>query len=158
MPGCFVEYNLLRNGYHDWWFPAIGLAGGVMGIAIFLLRKHIFHAKVSTAYAKISIAFALVWSVVAFWWTYSDYRALAAVYELGKYREVSGAIENFVKPYPGRPGEQFDVDGVHFAYSWSIVSPGFRNIGGDNILIRQGRMIRIRYIGNSIVRLETCSG
>jgi hypothetical protein len=99
-----------------------------------------------------------VWAIAILAATYGQYANLNTEYERGAYQQVSGRIENFADSGPGlQPGtERFTVGGVPFSYSRYIMSPGFRKTRASGGPLHNGLSVRIKYIGNAIVRLEIC--
>jgi hypothetical protein len=81
---------------------------------------------------------------------------------------VEGVVEDFhPAPYEGHQDESFSVGGVRFAYSDYAITGGFRQSSSHGGPIRQGLVVRIRYIPrgstdlsgrptNLIVKLDTC--
>ncbi len=158
MTNCSVTYDLIGGGYDDWWFSGIGLIAAAFAAAIYGLFRLLAEKFTRASARKGALAalfVSLIWSLVSFVWTYSAYSNLRSAYERGAYEQVSGAVEHFVNSGPGiQPGTvRFTVGNVAFSYSQYVVSPGYR--GGPSPL-RDGLMVRIRYIGKSIVRLEIC--
>jgi len=81
---------------------------------------------------------------------------------------VEGVVEDFhAAPYEGHQDESFAVSGVRFAYSDFVITGGFRQSSSHGGPIREGLVVRIRYLPsgstdlsgrptNLIVKLETC--
>jgi hypothetical protein len=161
MSVCSLEYDLLINGYENWWFPALGLlAGGAAALAYFSLGyafRQPMNSNVKYTFV-VAMVFCPAWAIAAFLWTRSDYTELAQRYSEGVFSEVSGKIENFDKLVPsGRTGdERFTVNGTDFYYSQYTASAGFRKTRSAGGPLRNDLFVRIRYIGNAIVRLEVC--
>jgi len=161
MNGCSVAYDLLVNGYENWWFPAFGLVAGGASFLVYLVLKYV-GPKPMTKMTKLSsvggMLVSVVFIILALSRTYGDYARLAEAYRSGDYREVAGKIENFAESDParGHGDERFTVGGVPFSYSRSIVSAGFRKTRASGGPLRDGLVVRIRYIGTAIVRLEIC--
>jgi hypothetical protein len=159
MAACVLQYDLARDGYDTWGIPVLALvaAGGAGAIYAFfsLLKVTPLRTTRSMLFAALG---CLILSAVNFVLTYTDYAILRDAYHRGHYREVSGEVENFVDGGPGiQPGtERFSVGGISFSYSKYIVVPGFRTTRASGGPLRQGLLVRIRYMDTAIVRLETC--
>ena len=161
MANCSVAFDLTSRGYEGWWFPAIGLLAAGFAGTIYCLFRSLFKNIVPTA-AKNSmrraIFFSLILALLALILTYSEYSKLRKVYERGAYQEVSGEIEHFADSGPGlQPGTvRFSVGKITFSYSRYRITPGFRGTRDSVSPLHDGLMVRIRYIGTAIVRLEVC--
>ena len=163
MVNCTTEFDLLERGYDGW---LISLGGIIAFCAILLmmrLRKMIVQKPPSPA-QKISVYLALcsglIWTAIVLPWTYFTYADLADSYRGGMYQEVSGIVEKFNHSIPTErrnDSEEFEVNGVTFSYSESGFYPGFQHVRTAGGPIREGLPVRIRYIGDVIVRLEVCS-
>ncbi len=158
---CSVIYDIERAGYEGWWFPGFGLvvfAGAMAIYGLFGLTPE----KVVPAHARQSmlapITLSIIWSIATFILTYVDYANLRKAYEFGSYQEASGRIENYTNSGPDiQPGTvRFAVGNVTFSYSRYEASPGYHGTADSNIPLRNGVLVRIKYIGKSIVRLEVC--
>ena len=152
---------MMSRGYDAWWFLAIGLlAAGFAGTVYGLFRSLLKNIVSTTAKksARRAIFFSLILTLWAFIWTYSDYSNMRKAYEGGAYQQVSGEIEHFADTGPGlQPGTvRFSVGKITFSYSRYSFSPGFRGTPDSVSPLHDGLMVRIRYIGAAIVRLEAC--
>ncbi|HXQ68698.1 MAG TPA: hypothetical protein VN980_19185 [Alphaproteobacteria bacterium] len=161
MADCSIIYDLANQGYDEWWFPATGLLAAGFAGTIYGLFRSLFKNIVPTAAkksARRAIFFSLILALLAFIWTYSEYSNLRKAYEGGAYQQVSGEIEHFADTGPGlQPGTvRFSVGKITFSYSRYAVSPGFRKTRDLGSPLHEGLMVRIRYIGTAIVRLEVC--
>ena len=161
MTNCSVIYDLVSNGYDDWWLSGIGLIAAALAAAIYGLFRLLPEKSVHSSAKKgvlAAIFLSVIWSLVSLVWTYSSYSNLYNAYERGAYEQISGEVEHFVNSGPGiQPGAvRFAVGKIAFSYSRYIVSPGYRETRDSGGPLRDGLMVRVRYIGKSIVKLEVC--
>lgn len=160
-PDFYTVFDLAQSGYRNWWFPGSGLIFIFVGAALIPARGPI-KKLVSVGFRGTArrfgwfmFLFALVWTTGCFLLTYSDYLALKHAEEAGRFRIVEGEVQDFhPMPYEGHTDENFEVNGVRFAYSDYTISAGFNNTASHGGPIRQGLPVRISYYGRSILRLE----
>ncbi len=159
MTNCSVTYDLMRSGYEAWWFPAMGLVAGA-GATIIYGAYRVTPQKFVSTTAKggilAAITLSIIWSIAIFFLTYLDYVNIRKEYEDSSYQEASGRIENYTNSGPDiQPGTvRFAVGKVTFSYSRYEAGPGYR--GAGDTPLRNGMLLRVKYIGKSIVRLEVC--
>jgi hypothetical protein len=147
-------------GYEAWWAPVFMLGVGCFAGTLYLLFVRLKNAVLPSARNSMLAATVLspIFAIVFFGLTYMDYDSLRNDYNKGHYREVSGAITDFIDSGPDmQPGtEKFSIAGVPFSYSRYSVAPGFRKTHAEGGPLRNGLSVKIRYIGQTIVRLEIC--
>jgi hypothetical protein len=161
MTSCSTTYDLLVAGYQLWWLPALGLSGAIGAGAIYTLFSSPLRGTVPPVARKAmagAVVFCLLWTAATFPLTYAEYLDLRHKYQRGAYSEISGRVEDFIDSGPNlQPGtERFVVGGVPFSYSQFVYSPGFRKTRASGGPLRNGILVRIRYVDNFIVRLEIC--
>ncbi|CCN69674.1 hypothetical protein [Vibrio nigripulchritudo] len=102
------------------------------------------------------LIFATFWTGLVSYGLGSQLFELLSKYHKGDYLVIEGIVENFdPMPYSGRKRESFSVKGIYFQYSDFSVTPGFNNTTSHGGPIREGLQVRISYIGNTILKLET---
>lgn len=161
MTNCSVAYDLKDSGYQGWLLPAICILAALCSAALYaifnILPRGLVNARAKQGAIK-AVLLSLVLLVISLLWTYLDYYHLRSAYEGGNYKQISGQVQEF--EYNGRnmqPGTvSFMVGDVKFSYSKYIISPGFRDVIGSLYLLHDGTSVKIAYVDNSIVHLETC--
>lgn len=148
-----VIFDVSQSGYRNWWFPACGLIFVVIGSALFRFRHQLTPDTPKLSY--FFLGFGIFWTIVTFAVTAGDYSSLASALREGRCEVITGEVTQF-RTMPGSEHytERFAVDGHHFKYSDSIVSPGFNNTSSHGGPIREGLKVRIHHAGNDIARLE----
>ncbi len=154
-----VIFDLAKEGYREWWFPAFGLIFVAVGFAIpALTRCGIFRKQpplLEKWFSKIFLAGALLWTGTVFLSTFGDYLQDRRAFRKGEFSYVEGKVENFLPmPCGGHAMESFTVQGVPFSYSDYVVTPGFNRTTSHGGPLHQGAMVRIWYRGNDILKLE----
>ncbi len=153
-----IVFDITEAGFRYWWFSASGLAVVVAGLMMVLWQRRLTHVGASRArraFAWFFLSFGVLWTLVTFTDTYGEYRRLIRAVEAREVAYVEGIVENFVPmPYGGHSSERFEVGGKRFEYSDYRVTAGFNNTRSHGGPIREGRRVRIGYVGNTIVRLE----
>ena len=121
---------------------------------------HVLGKPATKKSLNVSLGFVLMFSV--FWTVLVGYGlatklySLLSRYEQGKYDVVEGLVQNFEPmPYAGHKSESFTVKGVKFSYSNYSVTSGFNNATSHGGPISEGLQVRISYIRNTILKLET---
>jgi hypothetical protein len=154
-----VIFELTREGYRTFWFPAFGLIFVALGVAGVVYERLSRPAASNWRRALgpwALLTFSSLWTLTAGVSTYREYANLRRAVEAGAIQYVEGPVERFVPmPANGHGVEQFEVHSKHFEYSPNVVSAGFNKpsmLGGP---IRAGRYVRVGYVGQTIVRLET---
>jgi len=143
-----TQYQLVYTIATDrcpWWILAVGLAPIAMGVLLLLIGRRV---------GALSIIGGLVWTAIAVpsaLRCHSSHEALRA----GRAQVVEGEIRNFhPMPPTGHDVESFEVSGVKFSYSDYIIAPGFHQSASRGGPIAEGRVVRIRHVGNDILTLE----
>jgi hypothetical protein len=158
---CMLHYDLLKDGYQHWAFFVLGILLGAVGVALFVSGRGtplILYIILRVG----GIGFAVAWFSIGIYQTYlgySSYRQLIGEYSSGQDMNVEGVVSNFISyeaRRSSRPRESFTVDGRTFFYSPDEIGPGFQETRARGSPIENGIFVRIRYIGDVIVRLETC--
>jgi hypothetical protein len=142
-------FDVGRNGYTAWWFPAFGLF--FMAAAGGLVKWR------SRASFKIGLALAAAWTASAFFVTYNDYRTAVSKLQNGNYAVAEGPVKDFeARPVEGwgQKAETFLVDGKRFEYHGAVVTPGFHRMASQGGPIHDGLRVRVTYSGQDILRLE----
>jgi hypothetical protein len=146
-----------------WWFPAAGL-----GIAVMALIIGRFMGGSRRVFTFAIAGLGLVWALGAAATVYGFHAEARAAAKSPNTPVVQGVVEDFrPAPYEGHQDESFAVSGVRFAYSDFVITGGFRQSSSHGGPIRQGLLVRIRYLPsgstdlegrptNLIVRLDTC--
>lgn len=161
MSRCNIEYDLLTSSIGNWWLPALGPVFFGAALLFYLIGRSV-ERKPMTPFRRFTLVSpiyaSIVWTGAAFAWACNEYYQFSHVYQQGKYREISGKIENVAGAgHEQRRGyERFEVGGVQFSYSNSLSSPGFHKTRAFGGPIRDGLLVRVRYIDGAIVRLEIC--
>lgn len=154
-----VVFDITSAGYKSWSFDALGIICIVIGgCGVAINRKLLRGERNSPGTGKlpafIVLGFAAVWTLFSFD-SYRDYRSLVAAVETGAARVAEGGVSNFTPmPVTGHAMEKFCVGDACFEYSDFVVTNGFNNTSSHGGPIRDGRPVRITYVGNSIVKLE----
>ena len=89
-----------------------------------------------------------------------QYDSLELAIAAGRYSMAEGPISDLKLDEtvgPSIKGGSFVVDGVPFRYKPQLFAVGFYYRRSDEDVIRNGRNVRIRYVGKTIVRLEVAS-
>jgi hypothetical protein len=153
-----LVFDISREWYRGWWFPAFGLVF-VAGSLTFLLYARrprtppLAHGLLVAAWT--ALAFATAWTAVFGFATSREYVTLVRAVNSGAVQFVAGPVEHFVPmPVNGHGVEQFEVQGKHFEYSDNVVTAGFNTTSTRGGPIREGVHVRIGYVGATIVRLE----
>jgi hypothetical protein len=147
-------FDIAREGYVAWWFPAIGLVFVFVG-GLFVLNPTLAILVGiwgrQKLFSWVFLGFSVLWTVMIFGITYNEYRAAATALKEGQYSIAEGPVANFVS---GPKQESFTVGNRSFSYSDSIVTAGFRQTASHGGPIHEGLYVRLTYVGNLIVRLE----
>jgi len=153
-----LVFDITREWYRNWWFPAVGLVfvAGTLAFALYTRRPRTPPLpKALTVAAWVAVGFTSLWTAVSGSGTYGEYVTLKRAVAAGTVQFVEGPVEHFVPmPLNGHGVEQFEVQGKHFEYSHNIVTAGFNTTSTRGGPIREGLQVRIGYVGATIVRLE----
>jgi hypothetical protein len=167
-------FDLSQVGYRYWSMPMIPLL--FVGIGIVFVRTKgdwylgprgfmvpdSFPTTAKPAPAKLvgffgwaAIVFGGLTAILAFTSGYAEYRSARNALEARHYAVVEGLVTNFVPmPYGGHSEESFTVGGKTFTYSDFNLTAGFNNTRSHGGPIDAGELVRVSYIGNTILRLE----
>src|ERR1700732_2101482 len=90
----------------QWWFSAFGLIFIAIGIGFVLIGKKWTTRKRTGITGYFMLVFASLWILLAFVWTFTDYRKYTQAYRTGSYAVVEGNVEDFrPMPYEGHQDE-----------------------------------------------------
>jgi hypothetical protein len=154
-------FDVARDGFTEWKFPAFGLIFVVVGVGM-LVNQHRHpdprRGRWKRTFPVFYTTFAVLWTLVAFMGTYSDYARLRDALRAGNYVVAEGVVTNF-KPAPreGHADEEFDVDGHHYAFSDYVVIAGYHRSRSHGGAIREGLRVRIADVAGKIARLEVAA-
>lgn len=156
----FVKvFDVAREGYSTWWFPAFGLIfvaiGGLLVFRPGLVQRYMRPRRLNArVFGWSYFIFGVLWTVATFVSTYTQYHTAASDLSNGRYEVVEGPVTNFV-PMPSEGGslESFVVGGRRFSYKDSA-APGFHTTARHGGPIREGLYVRVTYSGDLILRLE----
>jgi hypothetical protein len=102
-----VIFDITEAGYRQWYFPAVGLIGVVLGIGLIILRRFFYPGKSKSFrhrfFPYFIAGFSAIWTLIAFTGTYFDYLNLRNSLRNGQFQLVEGVITNFVPPKKGTP-------------------------------------------------------
>ena len=83
--------------------------------------------------------------------SYYKFYNLNQDYQSGQFEVIEGMVSDYERD---SWSESFHVNGKRFNYSKYQDNQGYNQISREGGLIRGGMIVRISYIGNSIVKLE----
>jgi len=151
-------FDLEREDYGDWCFPAFGLLFVAISVAAVLYER--WSRPVQSGWRRAlapwaCLVFASLWTLALGIATYREHVSLTRALESGSVQYVEGPVEGFVPmPANGHGVEKFEVRGKHFEYADNLVTPGFHTTSARGGPIRPGLQVRVGYVGQTIVRLE----
>ena len=121
-------FDVAREGYGAWWFPAIGIVGILVG-GLFVLNPTLailvgIWGRPKKLFSWMFLGFSVLWTVMTFRITYNEYRAATTAFKEGRYSIAEGPVANFVS---GPKQETFTVGDRSFSYSDNVVTAGFRH-------------------------------
>jgi hypothetical protein len=88
-------FDVAREGYGAWWFPAIGLVFVLVG-GLFVLNPTLailvgIWGRSKKLFSWVFLGFSVLWTVMAFGITYNEYRAAATALKEGRYSIAEGS-------------------------------------------------------------------
>lgn len=155
-----LVFDVRREGYRNWWFPAFGLIFVVVGCGMLWFRRYYpvrsgKWLRWRRAFPYIWTGFSVFWVITAFVGTYYEYRSMINALDHGRYEVVEGIVERFVPmPKEGHVNERFVVGGRRYSYSDYEVTAGFNNTSSHGGPIREGLRVRVVDVDGKIARLE----
>ncbi len=151
-------FDVTREGFRDWWFPAFGLlfvALGVVGVIVerrFASRPRRWPGALGV---WAFLGFSVLWTFLSGFFSYREYATLVSAVEQGTVQYVEGPVQNFAPmPANGHGVERFEVGGKRFEYSHNVASAGFNDTSTEGGPMRPGLQVRVGYVGDTIVHLE----
>lgn len=159
---CRVVFDLLTAGYQYLEVVQLGVVATLSGLLIWCF---VYRNKPGgfwyTIFVKGSpLGFSAAWLyfvLVEGGGSYLSYLNLANAYRAGLSSQVEGPVIEVFSPAPGQRRDKvsFRIGDKLLAYPLRGFEPGFRPSDRDNP-VREGAILRVRYIDDSIVRLEMC--
>ena len=136
-----------------WWFPILFLA--LLCIGFYLVKRYRRHKLMEELVGWTFLIIGLAGPLLFGWAFYSSFSYKRALLT-GRYNVVTGRVEHFhPMPIQGHSEETFVVSGVRFSYSDYEVTYCFNQSASHGGPIRDGLPVRISYIDNCILKLET---
>ena len=153
-----VVFDIADAGYRQWSFAAFALPFVALGILLLALQSRLaprWPRFPRRGVLWLWLGFSLFWTVIAFGTTFGEYVRLTSAVRSRQVQWVEGPVEDFVPmPYEGHAMESFSVHGKRFEYSDYFVTSGFNKTASHGGPITAGRLVRVGYVGDAIVRLE----
>ena len=146
-------FDITQQPY-PWHWPAFGLTFVVIGSvwSAYSWRDPSWYRRWRP---RVFGGFGAVWTALVFGATFAEWHAGCAAIRENRASMVEGRVENFVPmPFEGHAEERFTVRGVSFSYSDYTMGSAFKNTSSHGGPIRPNLYVRIRYRGNSILKLE----
>lgn len=151
-------FDVARDGFVEWKFPALGLILVAVGAGMALYdwrQPKVRSTGMKRVFSLIYLTFAILWTLTSFTFLYSEYASLRDALVTGRYAVVEGVVTNF-KPAPaeGHADEEFDVAGHHYSFSDYVVIAGYHRSRSHGGAFREGLRVRIADVEGQIARLE----
>jgi len=158
----WTVFDAASAGYGGWKALRIGLILIVGGIVLVGLRRHFPKwfwperlRRFGGPFAWTFLIGAILWTLFVGFIANGQRNNLIEARASGKVQVVEGSVTSF-KPMPaaGHAMESFCVQAKCFEYSDYFVSGGFNNTSSHGGPIKEGLLVRVSYVGNTIVKLE----
>jgi hypothetical protein len=157
---CSVYYDLASDSSFYWKLPTLGLVFGLFGAMMYMAAGLFRKSLLRFAFRLGALVFSLVWIGLSLFLSFRahiDHQNLTNSIAHGDVQSVEGMVTKLVPaPQFGNRIENFTVDAKQFSYSANDIGPGFRQTVADGSPLRDGIMVRVRYVGEKIVKLEIC--
>lgn len=162
-PSYTIAFDIGKSGPLFLLYGFLGLICFSAGIGLIFFKRPIFirFPFIKRHYEQIKffnialLVFAPVLTI-AFVAHYIHFLQLYKQMKSGSASIVAGRVEHFVPmPSGGHSMESFSVNGHFFSYSDYQMTCAFNNTSSHGGPIRDGLLVRITYIDNNILRLET---
>ena len=154
--GYRTVFDVAQSGYRQWPFALFGLIFVVVGFAMpALLRMGIMRKGpgwMQKWFPRIFVVGGTLWTVAALTSTLVDYRKDVDALQNGRAQVVEGRVDRFSQ-VPTK-SESFDVNGVKFQYSDSLIIAGFNHTAFYGGPIRERLPVKIWYWHGQILRLQ----
>ena len=149
----FLRYHQAMRGGRA---PSIPVDGRLAG-SDSMLREPGLGYSGTRIFLWFIFAFAIFWTVFAFGKTLNSYLTLKSALADGKATVVTGAVVDYQPQRDqmrGTPPEHFCVEYKCFDLRSMDVRTGFNETRLDGSPIREGLLVRLAYVGDTIVKLE----
>jgi len=153
-------FDVTNAGYRTWHFAVVGFVGifcGILAIKPTLWPKRLPALTISSpnrVFSYFVLIFSMFWTILAFSISYSHHISAVAAMSSGQVQIVEGRISNFIAETNKNKQESFQVNGIHFRYSRSLVTEGYRGTAAQGDVLKNGLNVRIAYWDGLILRLE----
>lgn len=159
LAGYRTVFDVEQSGYRQWPFALFGLIFVVAGFAMpALLRMGIMGKGpgwMQKWFPRIFVVGGILWTAGVLASTFVDYRKDVDALQNGRAQVVEGRVDHFSE-IPTK-SESFNVNGVRFQYSDSLVIAGFNHTAFHGGPIREGLPVKIWYWHGQILRLQVKS-
>ena len=150
--GFQLVYDIHQAGCRVWFFAPIGLALTIGSLIAW--RSGRATGSVQPAFP---ILFFAMLTVVSFVVTWGEYWHLLRARDHGEAQVLVGVVSAFEPAPTYRGTERFRVADHEFSYSRFQTKQGFHRLSADGGPMAQGLCVRLQYIDDHILRLETAA-
>lgn len=133
-----------------WPVLIVGATGFVLGAVVLALR----FSRSSRSWRVVGIALM----IMGLFWCLKqvlDHYRLTQALARQQTQVVEGHVSNYeFRMHDGHGFESFFVNGAGFHYSDFVPSGGYHQPASQGGVIREGLLVRLHYLGNTILRVE----
>ncbi len=164
LPGGYdlaFDIGAQSTTFDVWMIPALALP--LVGLALVVTPQEIVdrvftrgpRGAAGKIFAWMFFSLTTVFAVLSIGGYAGQEADLKAAVKAGRFSVVEGCVERFhPMPASGHDTERMQVGGHAFEYSDDIVTPGFHNSASHGGPLDDASKVRVRFVGDQIVRLE----
>jgi len=152
---CSTYFDMAVSGFQNWGVVLSGIALALAGLFLFFLIDGRSTRSFLYKWAALVSFIVLLLSVASAIRGYVHYRELTSSatspeIAIGVVKDLHQAGQL------GKQIESFFIDDKKFSYSGTSFEPGFHQTFAQGSPLRNGMLIRVHYVGDTIVKLELC--
>ena len=156
--GYITAFDIVRDGYQDWWGTVFGAAVAVGAFALSRFGASNWDRRARTLVTAWISILALALALGTFWTGYSRYRSVRHKLQRGTVSVKEGVVNEFIPARVQRPARRgvFVVNGKRFEYGSGDLTGGYATGPlASSVILRRGQHVRVFFVGNAIVRIDT---
>jgi hypothetical protein len=150
--GFQLVYDIHQAGCRVWFIAPVGLLLTLVSIVVWRSAR----AADRTGPGGPIIFFSLL-TLISFVVTWGEYWHLLRAVDRGEAQVLVGVVSALEPPRSYKGAERFRVAGHVFSYSRYQTKQGFHTLSADGGPILPGVCVRLQYIDDHILRLETAA-
>ena len=152
---CSTYFDIAGSGFQSWGVVLTGIVLALIGLLLFIIIEGTSTRAALYKWGALVFCLGSLFIGASALRGYMHYREITSPATSPEI--VAGVVKQLHQAGQlGSQVERFQVDSQKFSYSGSSFEPGFHQTFAQGSPLRNGMLIRVHYVGDTIVKLELC--